>query len=496
MMSIPSDKQSADPILVLDIGSSSVRALLYEVTAEPVFGASVSHEHAHDHPEPGASTADARTLRGLVETCIDDLLTHPRAGRVAAVACAAFADTLVGLDERGSPLTPVYTYADSRAVAAVAPLHELFGAEWLHQHTGCMLHPAHRLAKLVWLRQSDPTLFESVVEWVDFPTYLYRAWFGGARTSLSLASWSGLIDRASRAWSSALIEAVGITAAMLPAVGDYREAFVGLSGPYRMRWGALQDTPFLLPIGDGAAANVGVGAVDGACVALTVGTTGAVRTLVKADVPPTLPPGIFGYRIDAMHHLIGGATTEGGVIYTWAQETLRLASNIEEVLLLRAPDSHGLTVLPLLGGERSPGYAAHATGAIVGLRLDTTPIDIAQALMESVALRLSLVLAQLAPHPAATIAAGGGVIRASRAWTQMIADALDRPLHVIDSDEVTARGAAILALSALQAIPVDATREAFPPLVRTIVEPNPEAARAFVMARDRQAALYAAVISG
>ncbi len=484
-----------DPILTLDIGSSSVRAMLYEPDATPVFGASVSRDHVLEHPEHGAAIGDARTLRGLVETCIDDLLTHPRAGRIAAVACAAFADSLVGLDERGTPVTPVYTYADSRASVAIAGLQTRFDAAALHQRTGCVLHPAHRLAKLVWLRDAHPDLFSAASEWVDFPTYLYRAWFGLGRTSLSLASWSGMIDRARRDWGGDIVDAIGVPRDALPAVVDYREAFQGLSSPYRMRWGALADTPFLLPVGDGAAANVGVGAVDGAVAALTVGTTAALRMIVAADSPPALPAGIFGYRVDAAHHLIGGATTEGGSVYTWAQEALRLSPDIEEALLLREPDSHGLTVLPFLGGERSPGYAAHATGAIIGLRLETTPLDIAHALMESVALRLALIVEHLRLPTEVAIAAGGGVIRASRAWTQMIADAMNRPLFVIDSDEVTARGAAILALANLKALPIPALRDAYPPSVRMRVEPSAEGVRALQHARQRQTELYTRLIA-
>jgi gluconokinase len=484
-----------DPILTLDIGTSSVRAMLYEPDATPVFGASVSRDHALEHPEPGAAVVDARTLRGLVETCIDDLLTHPRARQIAAVACAAFADTLVGLDERGTPVTPVYTYADSRAAGAIARLSERFDAAALHQRTGCVLHPAHRLAKLAWLHDAHPDLFAAASEWVDFPTYLYRAWFGLARTSLSLGSWSGMIDRTRRDWGGDIAEAIGVPRDALPAIADYREAFQGLSSPYKMRWGALADTPFLLPVGDGAAANIGVGAVDASVAALTVGTTAALRVIITADAPPALPPGIFGYRVDATHHLIGAATTEGGSIYTWAQEALRLSPDIEEALLLRDPDSHGLTVLPFLSGERSPGYAAHATGAIIGLRLETTPLDIAHALMESVALRLALIVEHLRLPQQVAIAAGGGVIRASRAWTQMIADAMNRPLFVIDSDEVTARGAAILALAALNAQPIDTVRDAYPPSVRMRIDPTTEGVDALQHARARQTDLYTRLIA-
>jgi gluconokinase len=111
----------------------------------------------------------------------------------------------------------------------------------------------------------------------------------------------------------------------------------------------------------------------------------------------SIPSGLWSYRVDAGHHLVGGALTEGGNVYQWATATLRLEENLEAALLQREPDQHGLTVLPLLAGERSPGWATHATGAILGLRLSTSPLDILQAILESVALRLAQIAGQLAP---------------------------------------------------------------------------------------------------
>src|SRR5207245_215583 len=81
-----------------------------------------------------------------------------------------------------------------------------------------------------------------------------------------------------------------------------------------------------------------------------------------------------------------------------------------------APDAHGLTVLPFLAGERAPGWRADRRAAITGLSLDTTALDVVQAALEAVALRLALVYALLAPRAAADhlVVASGGAISHSR----------------------------------------------------------------------------------
>ncbi|HEX2908763.1 MAG TPA: FGGY-family carbohydrate kinase, partial [Phototrophicaceae bacterium] len=242
-----------------------------------------------------------------------------------------------------------------------------------------------------------------------------------------------------------------------------------------------------LAVGDGAAANIGSGCVDESRIALTVGTTAALR-VVSGDILPHVPEGLWGYRVDGQYLLIGGATTEGGNIFQWAQQTLNLGDDLETELMKRTPDSHGLTFLPLLAGERSPGWANNATGAIIGLRLSTTPVDMVQAALEGVALRLSLIADQLSDlvDPSVPLVGGGGAVRESPAWAQIIANAINRPLHISEDTEITARGVAILALHALGLCGLTD----FPPRIVQTIEPTPAIVAALRAARERQVALY------
>jgi gluconokinase len=155
--------------------------------------------------------------------------------------------------------------------------------------------------------------------------------------------------------------------------------------------------------------------------------------------------------------LLGGATSEGGNVYAWCREVLRLPDDaaVESALERRVPDSHGLTVLPFLAGERAPGWRGDRRAVIAGLSLDTTALDIVHAALEAVTLRLALVYQLLAPHaaPGHLVVASGGAISHSRGWVQMLADALGRPVHTSAEREATSRGAALLALEALGVLP-------------------------------------------
>jgi gluconokinase len=210
--------------------------------------------------------------------------------------------------------------------------------------------------------------------------------------------------------------------------------------------------PFFLAVGDGAAANVGSGCVDPRRVALTVGTTGAMR-IVLPGADPEVPPGLWAYRVGKGETLLGGALSEGGNVFAWERDTLRLPApaRIEAALRKMPPDGHGLTVLPFLTGERSPGFAAGARACIAGLTSATTPLQILQGSLEAVCYRFALVARLLGPHlrPGCDVVASGGALAQSPYWTQLMADVLGQPVLVTREQELTSRGTAILALRGL-----------------------------------------------
>lgn len=477
-------------LLILDIGSSSVRALLLDETLRLIPGASVFRPHQFDHEPQGAATLDMDVLQTTVESCIDEILRHPQAANIHVVGVDTLVGNMLGVDAKGKAVTPVYTYADTRSAEDVAMLAENVDREDAHQRTGCLLHTAYQPGRILWLKRTQPALYASVARWVDVGAYLYGCWFGESVTSYSVASWSGLLNRSTLDWDAEWLRILDLERKRLPKLDDYSNPRIGLSATYANRWNKLVRVPFCLPVGDGAAANVGSGCVGRDLTSLTVGTTAAVRTLT-ATAPATVPPGLWCYRADAKLHLIGGATTEGGSIHRWARDTFRLPdkdADVEAALQGRIADAHGLTFLPLLAGERSPGWASHATGAINGLRPSTTPLDILQAALESVALRLSLIAQQMqgVTCDSPTFVGSGGALLASPVWAQMMADALAAPIHMTAEPEITARGVGLLALRAVGGSQLTD----YPPAISRTYEPNPDNVDRLAAARERQVAFY------
>lgn len=473
-------------VLVIDVGSSSVRVMLFDTHARRVSGAEASIPHRFATSPPGASTIDAVELQHNIERCIIHILQHPEARNIQAVGMDTFAGNILGIDQRGEAVTPVYTYADTRSLPQAQDLSERVDIREIHQRTGCWLHSAYLPARLLWLRQTERKLFSQVIKWVDLGTYLYQRWFGETEIpiSYSMASWNGLLDRYTTDWDQTLLDILQIPVHMLSKVQSDNIPYHGLSDDYANTWSRLREVPFYLGIGDGAAANVGSGCIDSTHLSITVGTTAALR-MADTAFPKTIPPGLWGYRATEQLHLTGGAMSEGGNVFRWITDTLHI-KDLNHVLASREFDSHGLTVLPLLNGERSPGWHNDAVGTIHGIRLSTIADDIAHAMMEAVALRFAFIVDELKPLIAdePVMIASGGVIHHYPAWTQLLADTIEYPIQVTSEEQITARGTAILALNNIGIEPD------ISPVISHTVEPNAQNTDRMREAKQRQDELY------
>jgi gluconokinase len=472
-------------ILALDVGSSSVRAAVHDERAEPIASAFAQVGYDFVVDADGAAESDPDAVVELVARAIDGALA--RGVGVEAVATCTFWHGLMGVDAAGTPTTPLFSWADRRAASAVPELRQRVDDAALHARTGCVPHSSYWPAKLLWLRATRPDAIARTARFVSFGEYLAARLFGEWRVGVSMASATGLFDPNRLAWDAEVLAACGVTEDRLSPLSD--APFVGLREPWASRWPALSEVPWFPAAGDGACSNLGSGCVTRDRAALMVGTSGAMRVLFPAD-RIAIPAGLWCYRADRRRFVVGGALSDGGNLVAWLGETLRLpdGEERERQLAAGAPSAHGLTFLPLLGGERGPGWADRARGAVLGMSMATRPLDIYRAALEGVALRFALIarIVEAAfPGVREIVATGGGLLR-SPAWIQICADALGRPMIAAAVPEASSRGACLLALESLGRLRLE---DVPAPLGETYT-PDPARHAHYREAQARQEAAY------
>lgn len=493
MSAVPLSDAHAPFVLVIDLGTSSLRAMIYDAHAHDVDGLVARRKYQPDTTDDGGSTLDAYRMFEAFTNAIDEILTLVQGKiEISAVAASTLASNMLALDANDDPLTPVYLYADTRNAREVAQLRTAYDWGPIYARTGCPLHTAYLPARLLWLRETQPQVFARTALFVSLHEFFLQKLFGTSIISHSFAAWTGMLNHVTADWDEQVLNLAGIKRAQLSPMASVSEGLSGLKAEYAARWPALRDVPWYPALGDGAVANVGSGCVDETRVAVTVGTSGAMRVVMPAQQGLNkLPRGLWMYRVDERDGLVGGSLTDGGNIFAYFARIFKLPENgiVESEVRALKPDGHGLTLLPFFAGERSPGYHSDARAALTGWSLNTSPVELWRASLEAVAYRFAAIydLLRTAIPPPREIIASGGALLNSPSWVQILADVLGVPVTGSGEDEASARGAALVALRSLGAIPSLDTVQA--DLGETFA-PHPEHYEIYKRARERQKTLY------
>src|SRR6185436_17930869 len=269
-------------ILSLDIGTSSARALLFDAQGRAL--PDLDARRAYEIPvrSDGAVETDADEMLGHVWACIDEVLVkaHHLADQIVGVAACTFVGNVLGVDAFGRPVTPLITYADTRAAGEAAELRRKLDEETIHQRTGCHFHSSYLPARFLWLQKAQPALLNKAKRWITLGEYLALQLFGETAVSYSVASWSGLLNQQQLDWDTELLEVLPLKREQLSPLVDVDQPWRGLRSEFADRWPALRDVPWFPALGDGAAANLGSGCAGPDRVAISVGTTSAVRVVI------------------------------------------------------------------------------------------------------------------------------------------------------------------------------------------------------------------------
>ena len=251
-------------ILALDLGTSSVRTALFDQKAQRIPRGNASQAYRVRHSADHGAELDPQVLLRATRKCLRQTRSLTKQ-QIASVGGSGFWHSLFGLDRAGQPLTPVFTWADGRCREDAARLREKLDERAMQQRTGCMLRASFWPAKLLWLRRTQLKLFRRVVRWVSPAEWIFEQIFDVPACSHSMASGTGLYNFARRDWDDELLEVCGLTRARLNPLRDEVE----------------RDDQTIYPaIGDGAASNLGSGASAKGVVAINVGTSAAVRTIL------------------------------------------------------------------------------------------------------------------------------------------------------------------------------------------------------------------------
>lgn len=473
-------KRETGLALAMDIGTSSLRTALFSLEGRRCMATTSQQFYRLRTADDGTAELAPPALLAAAIKALTETLARQAADRalrdlpIVVWGASCFWHSLLGVDKDFEPLTPIYTWADSRCAPDAARLRETLSEPEVHARTGCMLRASFCPAKLAWLRRTQKSLVRRVAHWISPGDFLHARLCGELQPSLSMTSGAGLLDLAAKGWDREVAGAIGFNPTHEP--GFERSEPLLLSAKFARKFPQLRGTPILPAIGDGAASNLGSGATRRGIAAINYGTSSAARFVRRGSYRPA-PLGIFCFAIDGKRWLLGGASSNAGNVHQWTSDVICRDTR------RRSLPNRSLVVLPFLNGERAPTWCEDLPATVFGLRQNHTAGDLKRAFTDATFIRLSQIIAPLESAAGAKLRfiISGGLSRSASSVRQLV-NALGRRCQTSDEPESSLRGAAVYALE-------KAGYKTTPPKWSPIMQPEPSSGRLYVAARKRQTLL-------
>ncbi len=444
-------------LLGIDVGANSVRALAISVEGRPL--AEASREYAPVPSASGAYELDSERIWAAIRELIAEVAANTRQDPIRALSVASMGEVIVPLSADGRILSSSILSADQRGSHCVRAVEQKLGRERLYEITGSLPGSLGTLAKLCWLRDNKPTLFEGAwrfVFWSGLVSYL----LGGASTcDYSLASRSLLFDLAQKRWSSEVLHASGLVPLKLPDLAPAGTPLGVVSAPLARELGLPANVRIILGGYDLSCSALGLGVVEGGMAMYLLGSTIFMLPAFNAipltslmlsqglDMACHVVPGVF---VSVLYNQSGGAMLKwfaDNLVPLEKREAQRRGLNIYTELLAEMPEEPTeLIALPYFAPSGPPRLGDQVPGGIVGLRTSTTRGELIRGLLEGMTYHFAEGQERLqkAGIGIKVYRAAGRGARSDR-WLQLSADILGTPVERTQVSDPATLGAAMVA---------------------------------------------------
>lgn len=484
--------------LGLDIGTGGSRALLVDERGQVKAGFTAPHEDmkmerpmwAEQRPENWWDAAQA-AVRGVLAQA------GASGADVKGVGLSGQMHGLVILDAANNVIRPSLIWCDQRSQAQVDEINRVAGKDNVLAWTANPVLTGFTLPKLIWVRDNEPRNFERVRKVLLPKDYVRFRLTGDFATEVSDASGTSMFNVVMRRWSFEMMDRMKLDRSILPECFESSDVTGGISQAAAEATGLLPGTPVVGGGGDQASSAVGNGIVEAGVVSCTLGTSGVVFAhMEKAAYDPAGRVHTFCHAVRGKWHVMG-VTQGAGLSLQWFRNQLAPGADYDALTAeaSTAPcGSHGLFWLPYLMGERTPHLDATARGGWIGITAKHTRADLIRSLIEGVSYSqkdcLDIIEGMGAQLRSVRVSGGGAH---SPFWRQLLADVFGKNVTVLETQEGSAYGAAVLALvgtGVYQSVP-----EACSATVREVdsLMPRPHESQAYQRGHEVYRAMYPAL---
>lgn len=434
--------------LGIDIGTTSVKAVLIDVYGWIVAEASSAHDLYSEY-QGWAEEDPADWWRGLCAVSRQVLtMSGVDPASIAAVGVSGMVPAIVLLDADGNVLRRSIQQQDARALAEISFLQQAIDQDELYRRTGGFTNQQHVLPRLLWVKTNEPVLFGRVRYVMGSYDYMNYRLTGVPSLEINWAVESGLYDIYQRRWIPEYMELGGIPLDLFPSVSEPSEVIGEVTEQAAEATGLKCGTPVVAGSADHVASALAAGVSERGDLLVKFGGGGDV--LFCTSHLETHPKMFIDYHDVPGQYLVNGCMAASGSLVKWfVQEMTPEAQHpavfqrLDQMAGAVRPGSDGIIVLPYFLGEKTPLFDPLARGVFFGLSLHHTRGHLFRAILESVSygfLHHVDELKTLGYVPKRIFGTNGGA--RSPLWRQITADVLGEPVTVFTSHPGGAMGVA------------------------------------------------------
>jgi gluconokinase len=451
-------EHNMDPYVIgIDLGTGSAKALA--VNRSGLVIDTLQATYPTLCPQPDYQEQDPEVIWKAFIKCLSGVTGNLKQ-LPAAVCLSSAMHSVIPVGKDGMPLMNMIIWADNRSAAVARRVHQSSAAEMLYEQTGTPIHAMTPLCKIKWLGENEPALFEKTAKLISMKEYVWHKLFGIYEVDYSIASATGLLDIEALVWNANALDIAGIRPDQLSTPVNANHIRTCADTILCKELGVHSDTPFMIGASDGCLANIGSFATAPGVMALTIGTSGAVRVMSRTPTQ-NFQDMTFNYRLDDTSYVCGGPINNGGLVLKWYAEKLlgtSLSAPDDYTALLATlsetgPGADGLIFLPYVWGERAPIWNSDASGVFFGIRAHNRQAHFTRAVVEGITMALYDITHGMIARGLSLkqIQVSGGFVH-SEHWLQILADIFQQKICLANAADASAIGAAFLAMKQLQLI--------------------------------------------
>lgn len=448
-------------IAVLDIGTSSMRGILYSETGEKLFLRQISYSPIYmEHNRVEQAPSDWKTaMEQVMKACAEYGKAHGES--IECVSLTSQRSSLIPVDGDGNPMGRAIMWQDKRCREIWDELEP--SKEKIFILTGCRINPVFSGPKMLWFRRFHPDLYEKAARLVVIPDFILHEMTGSWATDATYGSRSLLMNLRTREWDEELLKLFHIDRDKLCPILEPGTIAGHVSKECGERTGLPEGIPVVSAGGDQQCAALGLGVVSGGSVEVSAGT-GAFIMAVCSKVPDDLKENII-CNVSAIpgQYILESSILSCASVFNWF---MRLCygmneNNREDVyqtvnreIELSLKKGEGAVVLPLFQGRGTPDWNSRAKGSFHNLTMETERGDIGRAILEGLAFEIAVnmdVIKGYAGEPGEIHACGG--LLNSPVFCRILSAAIGRAVRSYSDNEATAIGAWMSGAVALGAYP-------------------------------------------